>query len=123
MAFLVVGLGRSGTGLLTSLLNSHPNILCEWEIREETHHLLTVGCDNERCGRIIPIMEHSFTSEGNVKVNPLRDIIKNKDLKNVNVWGCNVKYGGYDYQVLSDVSLLKQFKIIHIIRLNVFEIV
>lgn len=109
MAFLVIGFQRSGTGMLTSALNQHPEIWCEDEI-ELPDQFKKILKNESR-------MPHGF--------EPLKGgrcyerYYNEKKFGPVRVLGANIKYFALDRLLRKDKDILKSFKIIHLKRANV----
>ena len=101
---------------MSTLLNSHPNILCETEIPEReklglqnpvpTFSTMLTGLKNEKLGNIKRVYNIPEFVPG----------IRNKSLKNLMVWGIDIKYNQFTKKM---DSLLAEFKVIHLLRRNI----
>lgn len=114
MSFAVIGYQRTGTIMLTTALNSHPQILCEGVLRSNE---AKAGVDNEH-NNIFKIVKKKYNEKKKEK-EFISNLLKGKDLSTVKIWGYNTKYtilNINDYK-----NMLKNIQIIHILRNNLFE--
>ena len=109
MPFLIIGFQRTGTGMLTSALNGHPEIWCEDEIEQPSR--LKQIVEGESCKKIEPLK----------KGKSFERYFTDKAFSSVRVWGANIKYSGLRRLMRKESSLLKQFKIIHLVRDSVLH--